>query len=187
MEKNNQNQKFPGFPPEPTIDFWCYPKALNGYWCTLNGSEQKVLDYILRHTWGFNKTCDEISLSQLKDGIKNFDKGTGLSKPTIILALRELIKKGFIKMKNGQKANHYELVKNFNYPSKDSLLPGSKESLPTIENNTIKKKQYSSFKKKPYFMEQEMRQDKRGKWWVIPEDGGSWLEFAGKDSEIKWK
>ena len=26
-----------------------------------------------------------------------------------------------------------------------------------------------------------------GKWKVIPRDGGSWLEFAGDESEIEWK
>jgi len=66
---SSYNQKFPGFPSEPTTNFWSYPKALNGYWHILNGSEQKVLDYILRHTWGYNKTSDRISLSQFKYGI----------------------------------------------------------------------------------------------------------------------
>lgn len=187
MKKEN-NKKFPGFPPRPTIDFWCYPKAMNGYWHSLNGSEQKVLDYILRHTWGFNKTADEISLSQLKNGIENFDKGTGLSKPTIIKSLRGLAEKGFIKKSNGRKASCYELVKNFNYPSKNSLPGASKKSLHTINNITIKKEQYgSSFKKlRPYFWGQEMRRYK-GKWWVILKKGGEWLEYTGKKSEIEWK
>ena len=126
-------------------------------------------------------------MSQLKNGIKNFDRGTGLSKPTIISSLRGLIRKNFIKKASGQKANYYELVKDFNYPSKESLLLGSKNSLPTIENNTIKNKQYFSSKKKPYFWGQEMRKDRREKWWVVPGDGGPWLEFAGSESEIEWR
>lgn len=187
MKENDENLKFPGFPPEPLMNFWSYPKVMNGFWNTLNGSEQKVLDYILRHTWGFNKVADEISLTQLEKGIENFDKGTGLSRPTTISALKGLLQKGFIRKARGKRANHYELVKDFNYPSKKNLLFGSKKSLPTIKNNTIEKRQYSSSKKKPYFMKQEMRRDQRGKWWVIPEDGGPWLEFAGKDSEIEWR
>ena len=150
-------KKFPGFPPQPSTNFWSYPKDLNGYWYQLSGSEQKVLDYILRHTWGFDKVADEISLTQLERGIKNFDKGTGLSRPTILKALKGLIKDGFISKKPGNKANCYELVKNFNYPSKESLLFGSKKSSPTIDNNTIKKRQYASSKKKPYFRGEEMR------------------------------
>ncbi len=101
MEKFEENKKFPGFPSKPIMDFWCYPKVLDNYWHFLSGSEQKVLDYILRHTWGFNKEADCISLSQLESGTKNLDKGTGLTKPTIIKSIRGLIYKGFIK-KNGQ-------------------------------------------------------------------------------------
>jgi hypothetical protein len=184
MNENNHIQKFPGFPPKPSMNFWSYPKDLNGYWHQLTGSEQKVLDYILRHTWGFDKVADEISLTQLEKGIKGFDNGTGLSRPTIVTALKGLIKKRFIDKKMGKKANRYELVKNFNYPSKKSLLLASKKSLPTINNNTIKKKQYASFKKKPYYREDEMREF-NGKWWVIQND--EWLEFAGKESEIEWR
>lgn len=187
MKKNNPNQKFPGFPPEPSMNFWSYPKELNGYWHQLSGSEQKVLDYILRHTWGFDKAADEISLTQLEKGIRNFDGGTGLCRPTIITALKGLIKKGFISKRPGVKANLYELVKNFNYLSKKPLLFDSKKSLPTIDNLTIEKKQYFFSKNKPYFRGGEMRQDQRGKWWVIPKDGGSWLEFAGLEEEIEWK
>jgi len=92
---------FPGFEP-PHENYWQYPKALNGYWSQLNGSEQKVLDYILRHTWGYQKTCDKISLSQFKNGIKKkngeyFDRGTGIKQDsTILKAIKMLEKIGFI-------------------------------------------------------------------------------------------
>jgi len=42
----------------------------------------------------------------------------------------------------------------------------------------------SSFKKKPYFQGQEMRMA-QGRWWVIPKEGGEWLMFAGKESDIE--
>lgn len=50
------------------------------------------------------------------------------------------------------------------------------------------KKNTSSFKKKkkPYFQGQEMRKS-QNKWWVIPNGGGEWLEFAGKESQIEWR
>lgn len=40
--------------------------------------------------------------------------------------------------------------------------------------------------KKPFFRGEEMRMSK-GKWYVIPKDGSSWLEFAGNKEEIEWK
>ena len=44
----------------------------------------------------------------------------------------------------------------------------------------------SSFKKKPYYKGEEMRL-KGDKWWVIPSEGGQWLEFMGKKEDIKYK
>jgi hypothetical protein len=51
-----------------------------------------------------------------------------------------------------------------------------------------KERELFSFNKKPkpYFRGEEMRL-KGKKWFVIPKDGGPWLEFAGKESEIEWK
>jgi hypothetical protein len=52
----------------------------------------------------------------------------------------------------------------------------------------LKERRGSFYKKpKPYFWGQEMRKDKRGKWWVIPKEGGQWSEFGGGKKEIEWK
>lgn len=51
----------------------------------------------------------------------------------------------------------------------------------------LSKKSNSSFKKgKPFYEDKEMRFFKE-KWWVIPEDGGSWLEFVGEEKDIEWR
>jgi hypothetical protein len=44
-----------------------------------------------------------------------------------------------------------------------------------------------SKKLRPYFRGMAMRKDNLGKWWCIPKDGGRWLSFVGKESEIEWK
>src|SRR5438105_483252 len=59
----------------------------------LSGAELKVLMYIIRRTFGFKKDSDNISLSQLLTGIvtkagHRLDRGTGLSKQSIVTALR---------------------------------------------------------------------------------------------------
>lgn len=141
--------KFKGFPPEPTMNFWSYPKDLNGYWHILSGSEQKVLDYILRHTWGFKKKSDTISRKQFQFGIKKktgewFDKGTGLSQASISRALNGLIKKGFIlRQRRGKKlVNTYTLKTDY---SKRAIKGVKNEQSPmlnlsnpyTIDNYTI--------------------------------------------------
>lgn len=62
----------------------------------------------------------------------------------------------------------------------------------TNNNNTNKKKnQNSSFKKKkPFFEAEEGLLEMRwayNKWWCIPNGGGEWLEFTGKEEDIIWK
>ena len=44
-------------------------------------------------------------------------------------------------------------------------------------------KEKKSSSKKPYYGNEEMRFSK-GRWWVLPNDGGEWLEFAGKEEDI---
>lgn len=152
------NNKFPGFPKEPITNYWPYPKALNGWWHKLNGSEQKVLDYILRHTWGFKKTADKISISQFCTGIANCDKGTGLSKNSVIKSLKSLEENGFIKsVKESYNKQYFTtlyqlvhlddlpdlqidggVVQNLNYPSAKNEQGGSAKFEHTIKDNTIK-------------------------------------------------
>src|SRR3954465_5970122 len=61
----------------------------------LSGAELKVLLYIIRRTFGFKRDSDNISLSQMLNGIRTqdgraLDRGVGLSKKTLLHALRTL-------------------------------------------------------------------------------------------------
>jgi len=54
-------------------------------------------------------------------------------------------------------------------------------------NYNYKKKRISSSKKlKPYFRGEEMRFSK-GRWFVIPADGGTWINYVGREKDIEWK
>jgi hypothetical protein len=69
----------------------------------LSGAELKVLLYICRRTFGFKKSSDSISLSQIATGITTrdgrvLDGGTGLCKRHVIRALKVLEKKNIIKV-----------------------------------------------------------------------------------------
>lgn len=141
-----QKQQFPGFPKEPTTNYWQYPRICNGWWHLLTGSEQKVLDYILRHTWGYNKTSDRISISQFRDGIINkktgkiVDKGTGIKKRNVILkAIKRLEKLGFIRtIQKPGKIKEFKLVTNGYTTSNQRLPVASNQRLHTITDVTIK-------------------------------------------------
>jgi len=67
----------------------------------LNGSELKVLLYIIRRTFGFKKESDNISLNQIVNGIRKKDGsiqdyGTGISKLSARNAVKGLIDKNVI-------------------------------------------------------------------------------------------
>lgn len=129
MGRSNDNWKFEGFSspnfttiPDEFFD-WVSPR--------LTGAEVKVMNYIMRRTFGFKKQCDNISISQMLGGIvkkngKRLDLGAGLAKSTLTDALNSLEKKGVIirkqqwDIKNGGcVASNYQL--HFR-----SMTPGSK-------------------------------------------------------------
>lgn len=75
----------------------------------LSGGELKVLLYIIRRTFGFKKDSDNISLSQMLHGIArrdgtHLDRGVGLSKPTLLQALRTLQDKNIIETERRRSA-----------------------------------------------------------------------------------
>ena len=67
----------------------------------LTGAELKVLLYIIRRTFGFKRDSDNISLSQMLNGLqtrdgRTLDRGVGLSKKTLLQALNSLEEKQVI-------------------------------------------------------------------------------------------
>ncbi len=67
----------------------------------LNEGELKVLLYIIRRTFGFQRESDTISIKQMMDGLvtrdgRRLDEGVGLSRSAVIRALKGLQDKGVI-------------------------------------------------------------------------------------------
>jgi len=67
----------------------------------LSESELKVLLYVVRRTFGFKKSADDISLKQMVEGIRKrdgtqLDNGTGLSRPGVTKGVRGLVDKGVL-------------------------------------------------------------------------------------------
>jgi phage replication O-like protein O len=144
------------------------PQKENGYTSIANeimdrlcrvrvpGEWRQVLDFIIRKTYGWNKTEDQISLSQFVDG-------TGLSKIAVCKAVNGLIKMNLITKKGNvtQNGNDYIptycFIKNYEkwtpLPKKVKLpnrvialtelgtkpLPNSQTTKDTITKDTITK------------------------------------------------
>ncbi|HEX2914542.1 MAG TPA: replication protein [Chloroflexia bacterium] len=76
----------------------------------LTKAELKVMLYIFRHTYGFQKHCDAISYSQFVEGIttrdgRRLDRGAGVSERSVVRALDVLVERGLI-------FRHYQLADN---------------------------------------------------------------------------
>lgn len=64
-------------------------------------AEWKVISYIVRHTFGYKRDADAISIRQMTDGVvrqdgTRLDHGTGLSRRGIINAVQSLQEKGIL-------------------------------------------------------------------------------------------
>src|SRR5829696_2535767 len=75
----------------------------------LSDCELRVLLYIVRRTFGFKRSSDAISLSQMVSGITTrdgqvLDSGTGLSKATVARGLKGLREKGVIEATRNRSA-----------------------------------------------------------------------------------
>jgi len=94
-------------------------EILDRWMADLSGAEFKVIMYIVRRTYGFQKDGDTISLRQIVGGIvkrdgTRLDSGTGLNKDTVCKSLASLEKRGFIyresrKDETGDLPNYYSL------------------------------------------------------------------------------
>jgi hypothetical protein len=99
MEHDDPTWQFEGF---RSPNFTTVPDELfDDLIPRLSGAEVKVLLYIVRRTFGFKKERDNISISQMLEGIvkkngERLDLGAGLSKPTLCRALASLAEKKII-------------------------------------------------------------------------------------------
>jgi hypothetical protein len=86
----------------------------------LSGAEIKVVLYICRRTFGFKKQSDNISINQMLRGVIRrdgtpLDGGVGLSKPTLLRAIKSLSEKQIIiaerrgSAENGNEPTNYRL------------------------------------------------------------------------------
>lgn len=179
--QNSPQSIFPGFPETLEKSYWQFPSIINNYVHSLTGGEFKVLWYILRHTFGWQKEQDKLSINQICNGIARrdgtiLDKGTGLSRKWVITALSSLESKGFVTIKRepGKVSlispkitsnTKYTGVESTPQPVEQSTLVTGVESTPTIDINTIditnRKEIYKEknilLKKKSYSLLEEIK------------------------------
>lgn len=140
----------------------------------------------------WNKDIIIVKEGQFITGRKQLNEITGIPESTIEDILAFLESQGQIQQ---QKTTKFRLITIINwkeYQNSDNKATTKQQQADTNKNDkndkNEKKEDSSASKKKgkPHFRGLEMRWF-RGRYWVVPNDGGSWLEFAGKESEIEWK
>jgi hypothetical protein len=103
----------------------------------LSETELKVLLYVVRRTFGFKKSADDISLKQMVEGIRRrdgtqLDNGTGLSRPGVTKGVRGLVAKGILSasrnssLERGDEPTTYRL-RMAGDPLETALPGGSKD------------------------------------------------------------
>jgi len=112
----------------------------------LKETELKVLLVIYRKTFGWHKTRDQISLTQLQEK-------TGLAKQRVIKATRSLVEKGLIIKnitgKNGSQKTEYDIVMDQKVPSYKSYPePVTDCTPPPVTKSTPQKKGLNKYKEK---------------------------------------
>jgi phage replication O-like protein O len=104
----------------------------------MRGEVWRIIMFVIRKTYGFNKTCDRISLSQ-------FELGTGMKRINICRVLKEVVVNRLLLKTN----NGYKLNKNYNQwlvvkrlpPSSQSANRGSSQSANQVVVNRLHTKE----------------------------------------------
>lgn len=159
MSKSKQKSpKFSGF-VIPTQNWFRMPNNWTDITAGMTSlAELKVVEYVLRHTWGFQEygISKRISIDEFMHGRRcqdghRLDLGTGLSKPSVVEGLRAAVEHGYLVEERDdrdkgriQKAFRLRMknlapdVKNFNRGVKSSNING-KESLHRSEKDTTER------------------------------------------------
>lgn len=130
--------------PEPRFNGWDspnYTEVPNQFFdevmVKLKPAELRVMLYLMRRTFGFQKRADTISLDQFVKGITTRDgtiqdRGAGVSRPAAIEALRSLAAKGYIEIVKNTDARGLDLATTYRMRFKTTARTGKKE----LENFT---------------------------------------------------
>lgn len=102
-DKREHEEAFSGF-VVPSQNWFRLPNEWTDITCGMKSlAELKVVEYVLRHTWGYQEygTAKRISTNEFmhgrrkKDGSR-IDRGTGLSNRSVIDGLRQAVEHGYL-------------------------------------------------------------------------------------------
>src|SRR2546429_5038157 len=94
---------FEGF-SKPEANFFRLPNEWTDITAKITSlAEMKLVEYVLKHTWGYSEfdtvkkiTTDEFMNGRKKKDGTRIDRGTGLSKPSVIAGLKSAVEHGLL-------------------------------------------------------------------------------------------
>lgn len=113
---------------------WFFKKVLNA---DLTASELKVLLYIVRMTWGYQKDNDKLSSSMIAEH-------TGLHRVTVVNAIKKLEKDKYISVKRRKKQGQFYDTNNIKILGGGSSLQATGGSSLQAQNSVVSRLQYPS-------------------------------------------
>ncbi len=155
----------------------------------LTEAELRVLLYVIRRTFGFQKNSDAISTAQMANGIttrdgRQLDYGTGMSKSAVWRGCKGLVEKGILIVEQRQSeqgdsdVNVYSLHFREGVTLQESNGYSAKETPVTLQKSTQKKVVQEKVKQSGYTSR------KRKVTEMSPEE---WREYAEKVKNIPWE
>ena len=110
-------------------------------------AEIKVVQYIMRHTWGHQEygikkriSLDEFMNGRLRKDGGRLDKGTGLSKPSVIAGIRSAVERGFLveEVDNSDKARVKKFYSLRMHPQTHDEVETDIDEEPEPEHTAVK-------------------------------------------------
>src|SRR2546425_2214417 len=101
--KTLSDHLFAGF-SKPEANFFRLPNEWTDITAQITSlAEMKLVEYVLKHTWGYSEfdmvkkiTTDEFMNGRKRKSGERIDKGTGLSKPSVIAGLKSAVEHGLL-------------------------------------------------------------------------------------------
>lgn len=141
----DHNQRFSGF-ARPEQSWFRMPNNWTDITADINSiAELKVVEYVLKHTWGYQEyditkhiTLDEFMHGRRRKDGSRMDRGTGLSKPSVISGIKSAIEHGFLRVEvDGRDKARVKKFYRLRMAGEAAQTPEEAESPPPLPSDLL--------------------------------------------------
>lgn len=142
---SDQDQRFSGF-TRPEQSWFRMPNNWTDITADITGiAELKVVEYVLKHTWGYQEydvtkhiTLDEFMNGRRRKDGSRIDRGTGLTKASVIAGIKSAIEHGFLRVEvNDSDKARIKKFYRLRMAGESSQTPEDAESPPPLPSGSL--------------------------------------------------